>query len=56
MDDHWGTVMPVVSLRLEDGELVEFPAGGGAVTRQTAQYYRQYVERYVQEHADCRLV
>jgi branched-chain amino acid aminotransferase len=49
-------VMPVVSLRLEDGKIVEFPPGGGEVTRQTAQFYRQYVDQYVREHADCRLV
>lgn len=49
-------VMPVLSLRLEDGKVVEFPAGGGEITRHTAQYYRQYVEQYVREHADNRLV
>ncbi len=48
--------MPVVSLRLEDGKMVKFPAGGGEVTRQTAQYYRQYVQQYVREHAGFRLV
>ncbi len=49
-------VMPVVSLRLEDGKILEFPAGGGEITRQTAKYYHQYVEQYVQEHADFKLV
>jgi branched-chain amino acid aminotransferase len=49
-------VMPVISLRLEDGKVVEFPAGGGELTRLTARYYRQYVDRYVQQHAEDRLV
>jgi branched-chain amino acid aminotransferase len=45
-------VMPVVSLRIEDGRVLEFPAGGGAVTRRVAAYYKEYVEAYVRAHAE----
>ncbi|HEX5421364.1 MAG TPA: aminotransferase class IV [Gammaproteobacteria bacterium] len=44
-------VMPVVSVRQEDGTKLEFPPGGGAITRRVAQYYKDYVEAYVRTHA-----
>jgi hypothetical protein len=43
--------MPVASLRLPDGELRLFPAGGGEITRRVAQLYKDYVADYVREHA-----
>jgi branched-chain amino acid aminotransferase len=45
-------VMPIRSLRLEDGNVVEFPEGGGDVTRRTAAVFKAYIDRYVREHAD----
>lgn len=44
-------VMPVASLRLLDGRVIEFPAGGGDVTRRVAGYYKDYVAAYVRAHA-----
>jgi branched-chain amino acid aminotransferase len=49
-------VMPVVALRLESGEWREFPPGGGKMTRLVAQAYKEFVNRYVQEHAALRLL
>ena len=43
-------VMPVASLRLLDGSLLEFPEGGGPVTRRAAAYYKEYVAEYVRSH------
>jgi len=40
-------VMPIVSLRLDDGRMVEFPAGGGEITRKVARYYKQYIDEHV---------
>jgi branched-chain amino acid aminotransferase len=48
-------VMPVVALRLESGDWHEFPPGGGAVTRRVAKAYKEFVDRYVREHAELRL-
>lgn len=48
-------VMPVRSLRLEDGQVVNFPEGGGEVTRRVAEHYRAFVDRYVQDHAELTL-
>ncbi len=48
-------VMPVASLRLEDGSWREFPAGGGTVTRQIAAAYKELVARYVAQNAQLRL-
>jgi len=48
-------VMPVYMLRTEDGGTKTFPEGGGAITRQVRGYYRDYVERYVREHAALSL-
>ena len=48
-------VMPVRSLTLRDGSTVEFPKGGGDLTRQAMAHYSEYVERYLREHSDQRL-
>jgi len=45
-------VMPVVSLRLLDGETLRFPEGGGPITRRAADYYKEHVAQYLREHAD----
>jgi branched-chain amino acid aminotransferase len=44
-------VMPVASLRLLDGSVIEFPPGGGPITRRAAAYYKEYVADYVREHS-----
>jgi len=49
-------VMPVASIRLESGEWHELPAGGGEVTRRVAKAYKEFVTRYVEEHAALRLL
>ena len=43
-------VMPVASVRGEDGGVHAYAAGGGEQTRRVMQLYRQYIERYVDEH------
>ncbi len=43
-------VMPVRSLRLEDGTMLDFPAGGGPVTRRVRQLYSDFVDAYVAQH------
>jgi branched-chain amino acid aminotransferase len=43
-------VMPVVSIRGENGAIREFPAGGGEVTRRVASLYRAAVDDYVAAH------
>jgi branched-chain amino acid aminotransferase len=48
-------VMPVRSLTLEDGAALEFPEGGGPLTRRAAACYREYVEEYKRNHADHSL-
>ncbi len=48
-------VMPVRSLTLRHGSAVEFPEGGGNLTRQAMAHYKDFVERYLREHADQRL-
>lgn len=48
-------VMPVASIRFEDGRQRQFPAGGGGVTRSAAEYYREHVAAYVREHAELSL-
>ena len=48
-------VMPIVSLRMLDGEALQFPAGGGPITRQVAAYYREHVAGYVRRHAHLSL-
>jgi branched-chain amino acid aminotransferase len=48
-------VMPVVSLRLLDGEVRRFPEGGGPLTRRASAYYKDHVAQYLREHADLSL-
>ena len=48
-------VMPIISLRLDDGDVVEYPAGGGEITRKVAQYYREYMEEHVRQNAGLSL-
>jgi branched-chain amino acid aminotransferase len=48
-------VMPVRTLRLDEGTRREFPDGGGDVTRKVIAYYREYVDDYVREHAALSL-
>ncbi len=48
-------IVPVKSLRLEDGTSLEFPTGGGDVTRTLSSSYKDYVNRYWQENIDSRL-
>src|SRR5882757_480568 len=49
-------VMPVVSIRLENGELREFPAGGGELTRRVAKAYKEFVNTYVRDNAALKLL
>ena len=48
-------VMPVVGLRLENGEWLDLPPGGGPMTRRVAQAYKDFVEQYVKENAASQL-
>jgi branched-chain amino acid aminotransferase len=48
-------VMPIISLRLDDGRMVEFPAGGGEITRKVIQYFRQYLDEHVTQNASLCL-
>lgn len=48
-------VMPVLSLRLPDGRTLAYPEGGGAVTRRVQEYYRDFVNAYLQDHAHLSL-
>src|SRR3954447_15906721 len=49
-------VMPVISVRLESGEWRDFPAGGGEITHQVAKAYKDFVQLYVAENANLRLL
>jgi branched-chain amino acid aminotransferase len=49
-------VMPVCGIRLQSGEWMEFPAGGGELTRRLAQAYKNEVNRYVRENASLKLL
>jgi len=48
-------IVPVKSLRLEDGTLIRFPMGGGSITRMLRSSYKDYVNRYGQENIDSCL-
>jgi len=48
-------IVPVRSLLLENGNILEFPKGGGKVTRTLRTLYKEYVDRYRQENNDSRL-
>jgi branched-chain amino acid aminotransferase len=43
-------VMPIESLRMPDGKVLKFPAGGGPLTRRVAGYYKEYVADYIRSH------
>lgn len=48
-------VMPVSRLMLRDGRALEFPDGGGPVTRRVGGWYREYVTEWIEEHRDLSL-
>ncbi len=48
-------VMPVRSLRLEDGSMVEFPEGGGEMTRRVRGIFSDFIADYVRRHASDSL-
>jgi branched-chain amino acid aminotransferase len=48
-------VMPVISLRQLDGEVLQFPEGGGPLTRRAAAYYKDYVAQYLASHGNLSL-
>jgi branched-chain amino acid aminotransferase len=49
-------VMPVVGIRLENGEWREFPAGGGEMTRRVAKAYKEFVAKYVKENQALKIL
>lgn len=49
-------VMPVVGIRMEDGQNRDFPPGGGEMTRLVAQAYKDFVRKYVAENSALRLL
>ena len=49
-------VMPCASLRLEGGEVLQFPQGGGEITRQVQAVFLAYLDAYVEAHADGALI
>ena len=48
-------VMPVSSLRLQNGTEVVFPTGGGVLTRRVTACYKEHLEDYLSGHADLSL-
>ncbi len=48
-------VMPVRSLRFPNGRTLEFPEGGGDLTRRAMAHYRSHVDDYLRDHAGQRL-
>jgi branched-chain amino acid aminotransferase len=49
-------VMPVRAIRLESGNWLELPQGGGPMTMRVAKLYKDEVAKYVREHAHLRLL
>ena len=49
-------VMPCASLRLEGGEVLQFPEGGGEITRQVQVVFLAYLDAYVATHAYDALI
>jgi branched-chain amino acid aminotransferase len=49
-------VMPVVRIRLENGEWREFPPGGGEMTRRVAKAYKEFVAKYVKENQRLKIL
>ena len=48
-------VMPVCSLRLESGQVMEFQEGGGTKTRQAMELYQQMVVNFISENSSRAL-
>jgi branched-chain amino acid aminotransferase len=48
-------VMPVAAMLRKDGAPVDFPAGGGAITRQVAGLYSAAINAYVDSHQELSL-
>lgn len=48
-------VMPVKSIRLENGDTVEFPRGGGDITRQAQTIFKDFIRDYIEAHENQRL-
>ena len=48
-------IMPVKSLKLQSGEIIDFPAGGGPLTLKMSALYQAFLRNYVQEHQAERL-
>ena len=49
-------VMPCATLRLEDVNVVEFPEGGGPITKKTCRTFSAYVQAYVEEHRNESII
>jgi branched-chain amino acid aminotransferase len=43
-------IMPVRSILLENGQILDFPEGGGDLTRRIATEYREFISSYVHSH------
>ena len=43
-------IMPVRSLKLQSGEVIGYPAGGGPLTRRMSDLYQSFLAHYLQEH------
>lgn len=48
-------VMPVHELRLDAETTLDFPEGGGPVTRRVAEYYREYLQTHIAAHRELAL-
>ena len=49
-------VMPCASLTLLNGERLDFPEGGGEVTRAVRQVFSEYIQRYIEENTSDSLL
>ena len=49
-------IMPVNRLRLENGEWLSFPDGGGELTRQAAAGFKEYIQKYVKDNSAYKLL
>ena len=49
-------VMPCASLTLLNGERLNFPEGGGKVTRVVRQVFSEYIQRYIEQNASDSLL
>ncbi|MDH3695156.1 MAG: aminotransferase class IV [Gammaproteobacteria bacterium] len=48
-------IMPVKSIRLENGNVVEFPSGGGDITRKAQSAFKEFIASYLEAHEHLRL-